>query len=719
MKILSMTATFGKLQNETLTLQPGLNVIEASNEWGKSTWCAFIIAMLYGIDTRERSTAASLADKEHYKPWSGAPMAGTMRIDWNGRDITLQRSSEGRIPMGKFHAYETQTGIAVPELTAENCGQQLLGVERSVFTRSAFLRFSDLPVKQDESLRSRLNALVTTGDDSGAAQSLEKKLKDLKNRIRFNRTGSLPQAQALQSQLQNDLQQQEQSLLQIGSVQRRRQELQQRLDELENHKLALRHAAAENDRVRIENARQEAQNAHARYNALEQQCAALPSRRQAEENLNQLSSLRRDWDSLQMEEQMLPLSPHIPPTPAAFTGMTPEDAVATARSDRAAAEALELKKSPLGTILMILGAVVLMASIGLVLAVKPILIGIIALFVGAILAVGGGVLFAGQNKRLQAARTQLDTLTTRYGSSDPKQWEQAAEAFNQSFIAYRQELAAYTALRGNLDQRREILTQRLRSVEGSGSLTDRMEHWQQIIARWDELDDLRRSCQQYDSHLQALAAMAKESIPAPGPDALTYTEAETSRLISDVTFELSQLQRKLGQYQGQAQAIGSREALEAQLAQVTARIDRLEMTYNALELALQTLQQAKTQLQRRFAPRITQQARELFARLTGGRYDRLTLGSDLQMDVAATDETVSHGALWRSDGTADQLYLALRLAVARELMPASPLVLDDALIRFDDKRLMTALSILSEEAETKQVLLFTCQTRENQLLRDL
>ena len=45
-----MTATFGKLEHRTLTLQPGLNIIEAPNEWGKSTWCAFLENMLYGTD---------------------------------------------------------------------------------------------------------------------------------------------------------------------------------------------------------------------------------------------------------------------------------------------------------------------------------------------------------------------------------------------------------------------------------------------------------------------------------------------------------------------------------------------------------------------------------------------------------------------------------------------------------------------------------------------
>ena len=68
-------------------------------------------------------------------------------------------------------------------------------------------------------------------------------------------------------------------------------------------------------------------------------------------------------------------------------------------------------------------------------------------------------------------------------------------------------------------------------------------------------------------------------------------------------------------------ALAARSELDemAQLEQVTARIARLEMTYSALELALDTLQQAKTQLQRRYAPRIAQQAKDLFNRLTGGR----------------------------------------------------------------------------------------------------
>jgi hypothetical protein len=173
MRIYKMTATFGKLEHETLTLKSGLNIIHAPNEWGKSTWCAFLMAMLYGLDTRAKSTKTALADKERYAPWSGSPMAGRMDLNWNGRDITIERRTKGRIPLGEFRAYETKTGVDVPELTAANCGQLLLGVEQSVFRRAGFIRLSDLPVTQDEALRRRLNALVTTGDESGDGDRLE------------------------------------------------------------------------------------------------------------------------------------------------------------------------------------------------------------------------------------------------------------------------------------------------------------------------------------------------------------------------------------------------------------------------------------------------------------------------------------------------------------------------------------------------------------------
>ena len=54
-----MAASFGKLQNHTLEFNEGLNIIQAPNETGKSTWCAFLTAMFYGINSREELIARS------------------------------------------------------------------------------------------------------------------------------------------------------------------------------------------------------------------------------------------------------------------------------------------------------------------------------------------------------------------------------------------------------------------------------------------------------------------------------------------------------------------------------------------------------------------------------------------------------------------------------------------------------------------------------------
>jgi uncharacterized protein YhaN len=145
------------------------------------------------------------------------------------------------------------------------------------------------------------------------------------------------------------------------------------------------------------------------------------------------------------------------------------------------------------------------------------------------------------------------------------------------------------------------------------------------------------------------------------------------------------------------------------------RIAALEDTYTAASIALDTLMKAKTELQRRFAPRLVKRAQAFFAAMTGNRYTKLTLDQDLSLQAGAENEDILRSALWRSDGTADQLYLALRLAVAAELTPNAPLILDDALVRFDDIRLKAALSILKDEGKRKQVILFTCQSREAKL----
>ena len=144
-----MTAAFGTLQNRTLELEDGLNILQAPNESGKSTWCAFLLAMFYGINSRERDRAGFIAEKNRYAPWSGAAMSGRMDCRALDAELTLTRTTRRQsAPMGEFRAVYAGTGEPVPELTGPACGETLLGVSREVYERSAFIRQAGMAVTQ-------------------------------------------------------------------------------------------------------------------------------------------------------------------------------------------------------------------------------------------------------------------------------------------------------------------------------------------------------------------------------------------------------------------------------------------------------------------------------------------------------------------------------------------------------------------------------------------
>ena len=714
MRIYRMRATFGKLEDQVLELQPGMNIVEAPNEWGKSTWCAFLVAMLYGIETRARTTQAALAEKEKYAPWSGSPMEGRMDLNWNGRDITIERRTKGRTPFGVFKAYETETGLEVEELTAANCGQMLLGVEKSVFTRTGFLRLNDLPVTQDEALRRRLNALVTTGDESGAGEALGAKLKELKNACRYNRSGLLPKAEAELAALedkQRELVRLNRDAQMIGIYQ---EQTETYLRQLKNHQAAIAYQNALADQARVRVAERAVTDAVARRDRLEGECAALPGKEAAEEKRRQVRDLQQQWMAVQEERQALPQEPEEPEKVAAFEGMEPAELLEKVQADAARYAVLceKMEKKPvLGWICMILGLLAMAVSAALQLWV--------VLGLGALLLAFGMVAYSGNRKLYRDMKAEAEALADSYPWRELDRWMTEAESYLNRQNQYRSRLARHKAAQEALDQRTSMVRQQLQELTQGLELRQVLETLQQVIDHWSELEDARGDLKQAENYLQSIRAMAKTAVPPEYEDSLTLSELETNQKIGEYTLRKSQLIEQLGKLHGAMNAMGDEQVLQTRIDGLRKRIADLEETAAALDIAQQTLAAATEQLQRRFAPRIAERAKDLFAKLTGGRYDRLNLTRELTVDAAAAGEMTMRSAQWRSEGTVDQLYIALRLAVAEELVPDAPLVLDDALVRFDDQRLKNALSLLVEATASKQVILFTCQNRESEIYDEL
>ena len=224
MIIKRLDATFGKLEGESLELHEGLNVISSPNESGKSTWCAFIRAVLYGVDSSERQKAGFLPDKMRYAPWSGEPMQGSMQIESNGRDITLVRTTKtASAPMREFSAVYTGTSVPVDGLTGANAGETLTGVSRDVFRRSAFVEQGKVAVTHSAELEKRISAIVSTGDEDCSYTEADERLRQWQRKRRFNRYGRLPE-------LEDELSHKKQLLSELADASQQRKDMSAELE---------------------------------------------------------------------------------------------------------------------------------------------------------------------------------------------------------------------------------------------------------------------------------------------------------------------------------------------------------------------------------------------------------------------------------------------------------------------------------------------------------
>ena len=630
-----LTATFGRLDHAVLEPGPGLTVIQAPNEAGKSTWAAFLRAMLYGINTREKDKTGYIAEKNRYAPWSGAPMEGELALRWRGRDILVRRFAKRTSPFGGFEAVYADSGDPVPELTADRAGELLVSVGREMYERSAFVGQGSSVVTPAAELEKRIASLASTGEEDVSYSETERRLKDWANRRRSNRAnGLIPELDGELRQVEADL------------------------DRLARNRNELAQAQAETARLRTERAALEQEQAihrQLRQRELDRRYEqALAALERAQEAVRRSQTADPEFDGLTAEEAWSKAQEKT----AAWQAAREENQ--RRRAARTAAQrAREAAKRTTGLLGLLTAVALLAAVIMLVLRWFP---------AGAALGVAAvalGAAWLAQLGRCRSARAAADRAPELLEECDPGDiLERAA--------AYREKLAR-TAQAQAEEQAARSLAEALRA---------------QGARRTDD------------------------AAPLPAP---TRSSQETDARLAVVVGELSRLERQIAQAQGTLVAVGDPDALEAKrdelLEQLAARTEELE----ALELARAVLAQANEALRQRFSPALNQKAGELFRRLTGGSYQSVTLTRAFEASAAAPGELRPHSSLLLSRGTVDQLYLAVRLAVCELTWPdgeKAPLVLDDALANFDDSRMELALALLKELGQTRQILLFTCHSRE-------
>jgi len=153
-----------------------------------------------------------------------------------------------------------------------------------------------------------------------------------------------------------------------------------------------------------------------------------------------------------------------------------------------------------------------------------------------------------------------------------------------------------------------------------------------------------------------------------------------------------------------------------ELEDVNDEFQKKEKKRKALELAMERLKELSQEVQRELSYQLNQRASEILKDITGGKYDMLLVDEKLKMSIYTGERKVPLEQLSR--GTVEQIYFALRMSASDILYEEEyPVILDETFVFYDDVRLENTLRWLKKSK--KQVILFTCQKREQEILKKI
>ena len=294
--------------------------------------------------------------------------------------------------------------------------------------------------------------------------------------------------------------------------------------------------------------------------------------------------------------------------------------------------------------------------------------------------------------------------------------------FQQQMIRWEQKESQRKSYRMEYDnwhrKEKELLLEQKALLEKSG-LSGANEYRQKLIdedqfKQWEtiykqsqvQLDLLTPDGENKDLFYRRLREGNKDN----WLDELAHSEREIASIEEKLATlyerrgQIVESMRALGSDQEQHQMLQEREALQNELESALEDWATQVLMSHCMDKAQQSYEQEKQ-------PHMLELASSYIERLTGGIYTFDIRGINEGVSLVSGNGERLELKFW-SSGLADQVYLALRLALAKVFsyqVESLPIILDDILVRFDENRQRSALELLAEIGKNQQIWLFTCQ----------
>lgn len=709
MRFESVTArAFGPFRKRTLRLTRGMNIVHGLNETGKSSWHAALQAALCGVKAGKGPPTKQQREFEHRRrPWQGAD-------EWKVEAVVAL--ADGR-QIELLHDLATKSGrardvnLAGQDYSAEIMedgspnGARWLGLSRVSFLNTACVRQAEVLAVRDgagdlqEALQS---AAATARKDATVAKALEVLQGYRTNQIGTERAPKKPLRLAM-ARVDGAKERLDDAKAGSAEYVRRQGEiggLEHKLDELQGRRKALDAWQAE----------QKAREAEDRVRRVSESRGILEGTVDDAELAKRVEVAIEAWETA-------------PPPPLAPQG---PDGQELGEALRSAQEALGRTKATKPSMWRMSWGLVpglgLLAGAGIGFWMQtPVmrLVGVVCAIAGV-----GAVFWSLLTGKREAAKSLADQVAAL---------ARQIKDLSHRLAQRRDEDAAYLVVVERRKQARLKLAQAAREV---GIRQDAPQGQLEGLRAW--LSERRARCAEEErKRAQLHGEMAGQSFEEivseakdkrkeadrlrQGCDDAEVRAAEELDAGGRLAEERERLQSGLEEVQGQLNNAkgalkqftdGMTSVVDAQDAREDAnrQLHRLKALDRTLETTAKFFEGAQTNVYRRLAGVLRDTLLKWLPQVTAGRY------GDCRVDpkTLLVEVRESQGD-WRdagllSHGTAEQVYLLLRLALCRHLVKeheSCPLILDDPVSASDAHRQTSVLETLLAISEETQVILFT------------
>ena len=344
---------------------------------------------------------------------------------------------------------------------------------------------------------------------------------------------------------------------------------------------------------------------------------------------------------------------------------------------------------------------------------------------------------------IEEYKVQVEELFSALGQSSPSTGEIAGAV--KQLLDQREKAREYEKVKKQVEQRRALYTEQFAKMEAEQEnlleqktklisvsaeseddpqAEERFLRQAKVARKREDLEDMRNrarakllveagSADKLDGFVEELGTKSAESLA----EGIAYLEQEREELGE----KIEEINRELGKISKELENLGSQtRSSELRLDKSVAveSLTGLAREWAATSLALHMIRKATQRYEQERQPEVLRQGQVFLAKMTGGRYKRISpIVGERRFELVRTDSSKLPPEKL-SRGTAEQLYLALRFGLVRELSrhrEALPIMMDDILVNFDPARAEAACEAIVEMARTHQLIYFTCHPHIQEL----